>query len=102
MKLKLTHGDQRRAILAINDNESQMVVVRCPDAVLAAKEIRDVVNRAYLFDGMVAVLRHFHSTKMGNSLIDSANNSTAKNEMTKLIKAVDVVLKGIEIYEREK
>ena len=99
MKLKLTHGDQRRAILAIDDSESQMVVVRCPDAVLVAKEIRDAVNRAYLFDGMVAVLRNFHSTEMGNSLIDSAHDSTTKTEMTKLIKAVDIVLKGVEIYQ---
>jgi hypothetical protein len=82
-------------------------------AIGADPELRTVivcaVNRDYLFEAMVAALTPFKSTEMGQLLIDALFvrgepevAAKAKERFVKLINAVDVVLKGVELAkERE-
>jgi hypothetical protein len=39
VKLKLTNGDDHRAVLSIDDDREKMVLVRCQELVAVAKEI---------------------------------------------------------------
>jgi hypothetical protein len=105
MKLKLTNGDDYRAVLLIDDDREKMVVVRCPDSVRVAKEIAKAVNRDFLFDPMVAALTPFKSREMGQLLItmfsdEDTATQLARQRLAGLIDTIDVLLKGVELNSK--
>jgi hypothetical protein len=105
MKLKLTNGDDYRAVLLIDEDREKMVVVRCPDSVRVAKEIAKAVNRDFLFDPMVAALTPFKSREMGQLLItmfsdEDTATQLARQRLAGLIDTIDVLLKGVELNSK--
>lgn len=108
MKLRLTAGDELRAVLAIDADPDKLVIVRCPDAVPIAREIARAVNRDYLFTALVTALTPFKSDEMGDLLISAmftiegggdANSVEAEKRLRQLISAVDVILNGVALAE---
>jgi hypothetical protein len=107
MKLKLTNGDDYRAVLLIDDDREKMVVVRCHDSVTVAKEIAKAVNRDFLFDPLVAALTPFKSREMGQLLItmfrdDDTAGQLARQRLERLINTIDHLLKGVELNSKSR
>lgn len=113
--MKLTVEPQPEAYTAdkavtLTDETGEIILISCPNASLMAAKIAARVNR---FDAMVAVLTPFRSTEMGQLLLDHLLNdapsgvteeamNVAHARMKKLINAVDVILKSVELAkERE-
>lgn len=95
----------KAAILIDTDADDKMILIGCEGAMAVAKEIATRVN---MFPAMVTVLTVFSSKEMGDKLIDAMfyddglnsenpQKQEAQRRMRKLINAVDVILKGIEI-----
>ena len=110
MKLRIEpipdgYREDKAAILT--DHETgEPIMIGCTNAAAVAKQIRRAVN---FHEPMVAVLTPFSSKHMGQLLIDALEASMAeidkakgdvvRTKLSRLINAVDVILKGIELME---
>ena len=107
MKLKLTNGDDHRAVLMIDDDREKMVVVRSQDSVTVAREIAKAVNRDFLFDALVAALTPFQSREMGQLPItmfreDGTAGQLARQRLERLINTIDLLLKGVGLNSKSR
>jgi|SRR5215467_940152 len=107
MKLSYIAGDDVRAKLYIDGDAARQVTVRGPDATKIAKTIARRIN---MHDSMIAVLRVFATDGgMGAYLIDAMvsfgegdpRQGEVERRIRAVINAVDVILKGAEVAERE-
>jgi hypothetical protein len=105
MKLRnLSVRSHHISVLDIDGDPSSYVVLLSPDeASKVARQIQQCVN---MHDPMVAVLETFSSKGMGQMLIelliamDTTGHPSAAEaieRMRKLINAIDVILKGLEL-----
>jgi len=105
MKLKVRyHASATRATLWPDGDPETIITVRASNARAIGQQIVRAVNRDKLFDALVTALTPFGSTEMGNLLLEAilamhidVPNAEVEKRLHTLIKAVDIVLKAVEL-----
>ncbi len=113
MKLRIGIITNNIAQLEFDDDRGEVLVRRIgDDAAALGRQIARAVNRDRQFEALVAALTPFKSTEMGNLVIDVVTSDMAATKTAKevavaagrlrqLIDAVDLILRAVEIAERD-
>ncbi len=97
-----------RIVMLADKDSGEFILISCPNAAATGRQIAHRVN---MHEPLIAGLEPFRSTEMGNLLVDALvaacpkdkNPSEVERRLRMLVNAIDMVLKGEELFnEREK